>query len=589
MGNMELEIRIGNVYLDINKNTSFSFVRTNAIFDFDNLTYTRSTSFTLPRTSKNEVTLMHAGDVHASGEYMRKRKACYTVIDGVPSNGYLYINSADRDEYNCNLYIGEYVGDIFGKSISEFLTDNEKAAKIVYGDEALVEDVQAAKGKMIAVVRYYTENEPDDSGYKSITDTNAMPSWSIDLLLKRIFGQDFDCGWRIITDGSKSAQGISNDVTVVLTDTGTNSYVNAEDGEFEDVSAGKSLQGVYISAGRVIEHKKSVYNIKCSHDLYLTDIQDLMIYTGNYYITNYVVGGHNSYIGQVSTSVENINRLTNYKIVAKQNSVTSQGSVKYYPYFAGEGTNTSPILIPAGTEFRFAKLTTHKPSRPQTVGPTDVGLLEGATEMTIYAKYKIVTAESVLPTMSVADLLRLYASLKGVLIYWNGKQVVEVKGYKDGGELHDVISNSGVKRVFSNFAQRTYIAYSDDDDRRYTDAVYTVENEALTAEAVKRLPVGGGGENTNRPTATVAVIEQKYPIVGKESRERYLLRKTIPSNAAIDYLCDVSTQVKVRYRTSYKNFIMMSYNAALMYDNAKWIWLTSTWQDGMAEITLQRL
>lgn len=589
---MELLIRIGGVELDVSKDTSFSFVRTNAIFDFDNLTYTRSTSFSIPRTHRNELALQHAGNVHAVGDYMRKRIACYLVIDGVPSNGYMYITSADSGKYNCNLYVGEYVGDIFGKNISEFLTDDERNDKLVYGDGALVEDVQAAKNKIVAVTRYYTELEPDESGYKAITDSNAMPSWSIDLLLKRIFGQDFSCGARIITDGSKNADGVSNDVTLTFNSEGGVTIIGDEDGEFEiGQQPEETLQRVSVNetTGSKTETKKRVYKVVCSHDVYIAGYAERMIYTGDYHISGVSVWNNDGryFIAGVGTTTPTL--AGKYAVVP--DSVEIEEDVVKYAYFRGNGQTNDPIIIPANTPFRVASLEQHKPNEPSRQYPTtEVNLLNGtAAGVTIYAKYKIVTAESVAPSISVADLLRLYARLKGVLLYWDGKQVVEIKNYKEVGEIKDVVSVGGVKRVFSNFAQRTYIAYSDDEENKYTQAVYNVDNETLTDEAVKRLPVGCGGESADRPTATVAVLEQKYPIVGGEGSEVYMLRRSIPINQSINYLCSVSTQSKVKCRMKYRQFVDMPYNAALMYDNAKWVWLSGTWQNGIAEMTLQRL
>lgn len=589
---MELEIRIGNAYLDIDRDASFSFVRTNAIFDFDNLTYTRSTSFSIPRTNKNEVTLTHAGNIHATGAYMRKKIECYTVIEGVPSIGYLYITSANMDKYNCNLYIGEYVGDIFGRKLSEFLTDDERATKLVYGDEALVKDVQETNDKIVAVTRYYQELEPDENGYKSITDIHTMPSWSIDLLLKRIFGQDFNCGARIITDGSKEAVCVRNDITLTFGSNGDVTISGDEDGEFKvGRQPEETLQRVSVNetTGRQTETKKRVYKVVCNHDVYIAGYAERMIYIGDYHISGVSVWNNDGkyFIASVGTTDPVL--ASKYAVVS--DSVEIEEDVVKYAYFRGNGQTNEPVIIPANTPFRVASPEQHTPNEPSRQYPTtEVNLLNGtATGITIYAKYKIVTAEDVAPSMSVADLLRLYARLKGILLYWNGKQVVEVQSYTDDGELHDVISSSGVRRVFSNFAQRTYIAYSDDENRRYTDAVYTVNNETLTAETIKTLPVGGGGENVNRPTATIAVLEQRYPMVGAEGDEMYMLRKNIPNNTAVDNLCSTSTQIKVKYRTSYKAFMEMRYNDMLTYDNAKWVWLTSTWQDGIAEITLQRV
>ena len=51
---MILRIFIGSETLDVQSDISFSLVKTNAIFDFDNFVYTRSTSFQLRRTVRNE-------------------------------------------------------------------------------------------------------------------------------------------------------------------------------------------------------------------------------------------------------------------------------------------------------------------------------------------------------------------------------------------------------------------------------------------------------------------------------------------------------------------------------------------------------
>lgn len=589
---MELAITIDGKVLEIERSTSISFVRSNALFDFQKLVYTRSTSLSVPRTRANELLLNRAGNTHGIGAMMRKKVVCTIMIDGVPESGYLYINSADKSKYNCNLYVGEYVGDIFSKSISDFFTADELGERVVYGSDELVETVQQSAGKLIANTRYYTEQEADDSGYKAITYGGAMPSVSIDLLLQRIFGQSFDSGARVIGDVGKVAQGASSDVTIVFGQGGDVTITGGESGEFvRGAQPQATLQAVSISSttGARTDTKKRVYKVVCTHDVYIAGYAERMIYTGDYYIDNISIwrDENDYFIAAAGPTADSAGVVSDYKVVP--DSVEVEEDVRKYAYFRGNGKTNSAVVIPAGTEFRVASLDQHTPNTPSTQHPTtNINLLRNATGVTVYAKYRIVKKEDVLPTMSVSDLLRTYARLKGVLFYYDGKKIVEVESMQEGGTIDKVISWSAVQRKFSDFAQRTYIAYADDDENT-NSAVYEVANETLTESTTKTLPIGCGVRRAEQPTATVAALEQKYPIAGTEGSAAYMLRKELPENAIITRLCASSTQIKVRYRTSYYSFRRMRYNSLLIYDNVQWVWLSSTWQDGIAEITLQKL
>ena len=86
---MILRIFIGSETLDVQSDISFSLVKTNAIFDFDNFVYTHSTSFQLRRTVRNERILQYSGDIHAMGVRMRAKARCRVEMNGVQSVGYL--------------------------------------------------------------------------------------------------------------------------------------------------------------------------------------------------------------------------------------------------------------------------------------------------------------------------------------------------------------------------------------------------------------------------------------------------------------------------------------------------------------------
>ena len=585
---MILRIFIGSETLDIQSDISFSIVKTNAIFDFDNFVYTRSTSFQLRRTVQNERILKHSGDIHATGVRMRAKTRCRVEINGVQSVGYLYLTSSTREAYECQLLLGEFVDSPFEKTIKQVLNAADYGDVVYYGNNSLTETATGThKDDYIAPIRYYSGKVED-----GVRSDNAKPSVYAKRLLDAVIPntlQDVECRLVRTPDNESDLQG--KDIKLFFGNDGSVYFggADADSGsDYLDIirpyGETKYLTNVDVSGtGAVVETTHILEYFSAKVPLYLrAATSGAYIYTGLRYIQSYATGTTQAGIRHIITA-----QVSEPEWLA--GSINLHTDSTYKPYFYSDG-DAEYIYIPAGTIFRATTLASNYPMQAETsetLGQLSVlgGRYGGTAFYVAPANDRAITTQwDCIPDLKVGDLVRSYARLAGALVYYDGSKVYTVNALASPTPIADVVEVGKVERKFGGFAQHTIIQYDDSD---MGSVEYDVANDYLNEESVKKLPVSTGGVYS--PSDALYIEEMGKGIyIGKVGEKIYMTRKALPKNKILASLCTYSTLQRMRVRMTYAQFSQLRFDARYLYDCCEWVWSEATWQDGFCEFVLQK-
>ena len=585
---MILRIFIGSETLDVQSDISFSLVKTNAIFDFDNFVYTRSTSFQLRRTVRNERILQYSGDIHAMGVRMRAKTRCRVEINGVQSVGYLYLTSATREAYECQLLLGEFVDSPFEKTVKQVLNAADYGDVIYYGNNSLTETANGTqKADYIAPIRYYSGKVED-----GVRSDNAKPSVYAKRLLDAVTPNtlpDVECRLVRTPDNESDLQG--KDIKLFFANDGSVYFggADADSGsDYLDIvrpyGDTRYLTNVDVSgASAVVETKHILEYFSAKVPLYLrAATSDAYIYTGLRYIQSYATGTTQAGIRHIITA-----QVSEPEWLA--GSINLHTDSSYKPYFYADGA-AEDIYIPAGTVFRATTLGSNYPMQAETsetLGQFSVlgGRYGGTAFYIAPASDRAITTQwDCIPDLKVGDLVRSYARLAGALVYYDGSKVYTMNALASPTPLADVVEVGKVERKFGSFAQKTTIQYDDSD---MGSVEYDVANDYLTEESIKKLPVSTGGVYS--PSDALYIEDMGKGIyVGKVGEKIYMTRKALPKNIILSTLCAHSTLLHLRVRMTYVQFSNLRFDARYVYDCAEWVWSEATWQDGFCEFVLQK-
>lgn len=102
-----MQFNIAGKYLDLYADTSLQFSRKNILFAFDDAEVSRTASFDIPASPKNNDIFQLANDAARDGSLARTRLPAQLQYSGGVENGYLYITGAERDKYTAIFVFGE--------------------------------------------------------------------------------------------------------------------------------------------------------------------------------------------------------------------------------------------------------------------------------------------------------------------------------------------------------------------------------------------------------------------------------------------------------------------------------------------------
>ena len=153
-------------------------------------------------------------------------------------------------------------------------------------------------------------------------------------------------------------------------------------------------------------------------------------------------------------------------------------------------------------------------------------------------------------------------------------------------EITDLTKRGEVKRVFADYKQNNYVQFDDEKaDKIITD--YTIDNVNLELENnLQTIPFS---EGANDGGMLYVYAEGEKPFMGgNDGVSTYLTRVSLPKNAGLQNLCDMSTQFKIEVRMNLLQYTNINEKTVLLIDGIKYLWTERSWQGDVAKFTLAK-
>lgn len=591
-----IRFNIAGEYLELPANFSLQFQKINVLFAFDKAECERSTSFDIPATPENNRIFALAKWIASPGTGMRRRYSAQMQAGLVTKNGYLYLDGyepgASGGQYKAIFITGEL---LWLKALREL---------------GNIKDLQGLAGLKNAVRA--TSN--------AVTATNALnvlwtkvayhetdgvhPSVGITPLLNLLGYDDRDhfttgLNLRWIPAKLNPVQSESLDYNITIQNTSQGGYVplaydavNVSEITPEGQSASEFyFNDVFFDAVRVLVKYTSggvTYHAYVTE--LLTKFHTLLTF-GNGTGADYFVG----YFNQQTGSGQDYGDLSDFTFLGGYSFDTS-GNVTGTP-LAGR-----TVDIPAGTLVCVIRKDWYTDGLGWKIDTPTFTLSACAVTFDDYAQnppaiYRLIDN---LPDFSLVDVFKTAASMTGTALYYTEAAGVILDFMISDGERISldgrVLQESGVRRVFSDYAQHNFIRFKEDASQygyEIDELDYTVDNDNLTAEkTLQAIPAGNGGIFENAGThATISIRgEQAVDVLAKYDANEpyYLCRAPLDKMQDIQDLCNASTSLTIKAKMSLLEFNNIQPKTQLYYAGVTYMWTEAQWSKDVATFKLAK-
>lgn len=591
--------------LDLLTSWQPSFSRKNNAFSFGSIEMSRSLSFTIPSSPKNDRVFAVGNDYHNGGERVRQHHEAWLFGDTVSFSGSLYITDADRSGYKCVFVFGELEALKALSEVKKLNYDNcgvdEQMRPIVQGisrplNNAVVCTVNDSQN-------YAFVNRQYNNHTSTLTTSFHVPSVKVSKLFENLqtkFGLSVqmpnECAdLCVVLDGVKG----QTDRSVTLSKSGINaatitaSEVMKISSRYADITYynGQGQQSKSFKWFEVVEDCEVTFPDNFPDDVFLCDGYE----TPTFY------GGFSFNTGNNVAVRNNLGRpLTGRKIKLSAND--EQGAPIRYGFFKkglyqNSGSGASRIQ-----GFQQGQDASHY-SYTLVVSST----YDATAERNITTPHNYWLRDNY-PSCGYMDLLNTIAALSGKYIYLEGNTIKFV-GYDIDHwtmlRLDKVMSIQTVERKFSDFGQKGIITYDRADyvsDAR--NAEYHVDNTTLSAEkTIYKVPFNDGdGTKSNTESLFIDDFSQEIKEDGtKEVKfsndkqtiahigsDSQLTRTALPVIADISHLCEVSTSVEATISMTAYDFSRLKENSLIWLGGSLWVWLDASWSKNVARLSLAK-
>ena len=211
----------------------------------------------------------------------------------------------------------------------------------------------------------------------------------------------------------------------------------------------------------------------------------------------------------------------------------------------------------------------------------------------------------ILPDITLADALKVYAYLRGEQLYYTDKDGVQFDDlFFISWPRFDIskrlLSIGKVTRTFSDYAQHNLVQFDSADDVPQNTRViteYTLDNDNINeSKEVGKIPFNEG-EIDAADGVIVARFDAedvekntlpKFGIAGAD-QSQFMERIQLPKNAGIQALCDASTQVEVQARMSAYEYAQINAKTRILCLGTEYVWTSRSWQKDTAKFVLAKL
>ena len=582
-----IEFNVGGILLDVPSGTRLQFVKKNILFAFDSIECERTTSFRLPKTPTNLRAFDFSNDFHRQGTAMRIRVDAQLRIGVVVKNGYLYVQtySNKSQEFDCIFVTGELLGL---KQLKELGKANEIPYE--YNDNVsynvLTSPTILLRNPNFRVMRSYSDD-----------DINR-PSYNLGHILDWLVGQtditiaNLPSSLDVLITNPNQLQPIVFSITQQVVDSSQPTPDISED-YYNTIAASANVYSVFDNIGydeyngepTVILGVQRYYRPR-----FLRAKMDVKITFPADFPNVFMYGMRDTYGGMVFYG--------DY----------SFSVVDYKMTISGEPLAGRTISLKKDDAFIFVDSDDFQMVRGSAGGGLpSLGFYPLISQtnfdgMTVEADGELQTGDIIylrdnMPSLTAVDILKIYAYINGKVLWYDSENervtfedliVSDYPVYT----LKKAISVTSVKRTFGDYAQKNILRYESPEFIRSSDVIeeqYTIDNVNIEQEKeLYRIPFSEGRRYRETRALQIRATDNDtiaYPnlLIGR------LFRTELVKNNVLQAILTNSTTIDVQCDMSLFEFDSIRDKMRIFYDNAYWVWLNISWNNGVADITLAKV
>lgn len=571
-----IQFKVFDRFLELKKDTSFSFSFINSIFAFDKIELKRTQEFTIPATSNNNLALKHANRPDFDGLFARTILDAEMWYSGGKIEGKLYISSATEKEYKCVFVFGEMLKL---KSIKEagkikdysFLNDNFKwrdgTPTLNYYDN-------------FCLYKYKITNF-DETAVN--VGWNFMPSVYLGYLI----------------DNCAIALGISVDYSNII-DKVRQLYIKLN---------GMNLAGVELAPESLISVTSG-----------FSQALDYYGFPPALFVQEYT----NDYSENALVAQENV------KVTFTPEFPDNYGTTKFFIYVLNDGNVPVKIFTKESMNVAEVAVNVYKGQKITMVSADYASNTWRNYPIPMTCKYTAFDEKVEYggdyylqpnhPDLTFIDLLKIVANATNTAILYDEETSVisffDFETWENPVNLEgSVIKKGTVSRVFNDFAQKNTINCKDSEPVLKENAVtgvFYLQNETLEKEnELYTIPLSGGN-NYGLSTAfdgvhkflqlsdiiknvdELGVITYEF---GKDADtlcefvagSDYLQQVIFDQNPNFLNLLNKSTQIELTVKMYFLEFQQIKYNTTFSYRGIKYCVISAKWSKDQCNLILQRM
>lgn len=582
-----IEFNVGGILLDVPSGTRLQFVKKNILFAFDSIECERTTSFRLPKTPTNLRAFDFSNDFHRQGTAMRIRVDAQLRIGVVVKNGYLYVQtySHKSQEFDCIFVTGELLGL---KQLKELGKANEIPYE--YNDNVsynvLTSPTILLQNPNFRVMRSYADDDINRPSY----NLGHILDWLVsntDITFSELPNQ-LDV---LITEPNQLQPTIFS-ITQQVVDSSQPTPDISED-YYNTIAASANVYAVFDNIGydeyngepTVILGVQRYYRPR-----FLRAKMDVKITFPADFPNVFMYGMRDTYGGMVFYG--------DY----------SFSVVDYQMTISGEPLAGRTISLKKDDAFIFVDSDDFQMVRGSAGGGLpSLGFYPLISQtnfdgMTVEADGELKTGDIIylrdnMPSLTAVDILKIYAYINGKVLWYDSENervtfedliVSDYPVYT----LKNAINVTSVKRTFGDYAQKNILRYESPEFMRSSDVIeeqYTIDNVNIEQEKeLYRIPFSEGRRYRETRALQIRATDNDtiaYPnlLSGR------LFRTELVKNNVLQAILTNSTTIDVQCDMSLFEFDSIRDKMRIFYDNAYWVWLNISWNNGVADITLAKV
>ena len=552
-----MQLLCNGVVLDLKKDATLSFKKSNILFAFDDVECERSVSFDLPDTPNNEQVFGLAKNPAFGGQGMRQRFAA-ELHDGIVSKqGYLHVEQYAGGSYKAVFVCGELTGLQALRDAGSIKDIYESVADYVIYAENTVSPTMSNPPRYANVnhMSFDYKVRPSIWVRKMITDTldalGAQYNLPLDynrlIIAKPVGFQQRSCTMRRYKDSNhvQGAQWASVSFGSSALDGQALALFNFVD---------KSITwNEYDGSGAIIS--TTTGTVRC-----LSAKQDIkMSFPSNLPSDIYM-----SY----STDTPNNVSLAGREIDIEKNR-------PFFFYKASEWIGYPNYGYSFTQDFNISANVWSGKSEPEE---GDVIMLADNT-----------------PDIDVVTLLKALAALEGqVLFYENGVIKLDSLGLTDYVDYTN--SLVGIKRItrsFADYAQRNVLTFASGDGSLPSEIEpisYAVPNANIEAEKqLLEIPYSQGGISAaNNSLVFLRNDSQNVIASSVDNSVNYMQRAALRKCSGLQNLCSKSTTVEAVLQMTLQDWENLAPKKMVQIYGTRYIWVSGNWSNGFATLELAK-